>query len=63
MGKDLDRATANRLYEDGFRDAQHGARPNPPNNESWTSLFMSDRALKENAEYHKGYKAGLSKRK
>jgi hypothetical protein len=52
-----------KLYEDGFRDANHGGARNPPNDESLTSLFMSDRSLKENAEYHKGYTAGETSKK
>jgi hypothetical protein len=54
MGKKMD------PYETGFRDGQHGGKVNPPNDESWTSLFMSDRALQENAEYRQGHTAGKS---
>jgi len=57
----LGKEKSDKLYEDGFRDAQHGGKPNTPH-QDWHP-FMRDQFLQENTEYKKGYAAGESAKK
>lgn len=57
----LSKEKADKAFDDGFRDARHGEKPNTPH-QDWHPLIREEFRQK-NLEYKKGYNAGAAAKK
>jgi hypothetical protein len=57
MSKDKEREQADKMYDDGHRDAVHDGKPNCSSDRTYGNY------VRDYAEYTKGYEAGESAKK